>query len=72
MKRILEVIEVFSKPQPRSDSRHLHLLVTRRFVDSPRTLLGVRRLWVQTPIERAFPLATIAPAIGTSTQAWQG
>lgn len=40
---------------------HLHLPVARDFIDTTATPSGVRRLCVQTLIDRAFHLVSIAP-----------
>lgn len=43
---------------------HLHLPVAQGFIDSPKTPLGIKRLCVQTLIERAKHMMELKPSTG--------
>jgi len=72
VRRITEQTEVFPQPhEPNgvySSYWHLHLPVAQDFIDSPKTPFGVRRLCVQTLVNRAYHLAAIAPVNDRSTR----
>lgn len=61
IQRISEATEVFPKPHPEYDYWHFHLPVSPDFLDSPDTPTDIRKLCVQTLIDRAHHLATSAP-----------
>ncbi len=70
--QITEQTKVF--PQPHEPSGiysgywHLPLPVAQDFIDSAKAPFGVRRLCVQTLVNRAYHLAAIAPVGDTSTR----
>ncbi len=59
--RLLKVTRRFPEPHRNSGFWHLHLPLAENFIDSNATPRSVRRLCVQTLLERAFHLATLAP-----------
>ena len=68
IRRISEQTALFPKPHQGSAYWHLHLPVAQGFIDSKSTPPGVRRLCVQTMVNRAYYLATHTPAGETSTR----
>jgi hypothetical protein len=61
VRRIEAQTELFPAPDSGCDYWHLHLPVTQTFIDSRRTSSKVRRLCVQTLIERAYHLWQLTP-----------
>ena len=68
VRRITEQTQVFPWPHEGSGYWHLHLPVARNFLRATNTSFGVRRLCVQTLIDRAHHLAGIAPVSKPSTR----
>ena len=61
IRRITEETETFPQPHDGDGYWHLHLPVGRDFIHSASTRTGIRRLCVQTLINRAQHLVSIAP-----------
>ncbi len=61
--RIEKGTKTFPNPHHKMDYWHLHLPLSQDFIDSQRTPFSVRRLCVQTCINRAHHLSLIAPVI---------
>lgn len=61
VRQLTQQTAAFPQPHRGDDFWHLHLPIAQNFIDHPNTPFGLRRLCVQTLIDCAHSLASVAP-----------